>query len=89
VNAVKAGKAKLLLLAPNTEASEVLDDRIDALIAETRHREVPICYCLSKRLLGKSLQLSIKQSAVAVLDPDGAYEHYKVIVKYINRPSTG
>jgi len=74
---------KLLLLAPNTEANEVLDDKIDLLISEAQQRGVPVCYCLSKRLLGKAAQLSMKQSAVAVLDPDGAYEFYKTVIKYV------
>ena len=81
---MKAGKVRVLLLAPNTEANDVVDDKISNLIEEARRREVPVCYCLSKRLLGKAVQLTMKQSAVAVLDPDGAYEFYKKIIKFIN-----
>jgi len=73
----------LLLIAPNTEESEVLDDRIESLIDEAISRDIPACYCLSKRLLGKACQLSMKQSAVAVLDPDGAFDFFKVAIKYI------
>jgi ribosomal protein L7Ae-like RNA K-turn-binding protein len=83
-NSIKAGKVRVLLLAPNTEANEAVDDKIDSLIEEARQREVPVCYCLSKRILGKAVQLSMKQSAIAVLDPDGAYEYFKIIVKFIN-----
>lgn len=83
-NAVKGGKVRILLLAPNTEANDAVDEKIDGLIEEARSREVPVCYCLSKRLLGKAVQLSMKQSAIAVLDPDGAYEFYKTIIKFIN-----
>lgn len=75
---------RLLLLAPNTEANEVMDEKIDLLIGEAQVRQVPVCYCLSKRILGKAVQLSMKQSAIAVLDPDGAYEHFKVIIKFLN-----
>jgi ribosomal protein L7Ae-like RNA K-turn-binding protein len=88
INAVKAGKVRVLLLAPNTEANEVVDDKIDALIQEARRRDVPVCYCLSKRLLGKAVQLSMKQSAIAVLDPDGAYEFFKKIIRFINPSAT-
>ena len=77
----------MLLLAPNTEANEILDEKIDALIEAAQQREVPLCYCLSKRILGKAVQLSMKQSAVAVLDPDGAYEHFKIVLKYIRAHS--
>lgn len=84
LNSVKAGNARLLLLAPNTEANEVVDEKIDTLISEAQQREVPLCYCLSKRILGKAAQLSMKQSAVAILDPDGAYEHFKIIVKFVS-----
>lgn len=84
INAVKGGKVRLLLLAPNTEANEAMDEKIDLLISETQAREVPVCYCLSKRILGKAVQLSMKQSAIAVLDPDGAYEYFKIIMKFLN-----
>jgi len=84
LNSVKAGNVRLLLLAPNTEANEAVDEKIGALIDEAQRREVPLCYCLSKRILGKAAQLSMKQSAVAILDPDGAYEYFKILVKFVS-----
>lgn len=81
----KLGKTRLLLLAPNTEASEELDHRIDSLLSLASEKEIPAIYCLSKRLLGKHAQMSMKQSVIAVLDPDGAYEHFKPIIRFIER----
>lgn len=75
---------RLVLLAPNTEALEVVDDKLNHLIDEALVRQVPVMYCLSKRLLGKAVQLSMKQCVIAVLDPDGAYEYFKQIIKFIN-----
>jgi hypothetical protein len=71
-----------LLIAPNTEKSEEIDDKINAIIAAGLAQEVPVLYCLSKRLLGKALQMTIKQSIVAILDPNGAYDLFKTIVQY-------
>lgn len=86
MNAVKSNKVRLLLIAPNTEESEVLDNKIESLMDEAATRDIPVCYCLSKRLLGKACQLSMKQSAVAVLDPDGAFEYFKAVIRFI-RPN--
>jgi ribosomal protein L7Ae-like RNA K-turn-binding protein len=82
-SATKVGKTRLLLLAPNVEDSEELDERLNALLLEATQRDVPVLYCLSKRLLGKALQMSMKQSVVAVLDPDGAYDLFKLILQAI------
>ena len=75
---------RLLLLAPNTEVCDTIDDKIETLIEEARLRDVPACYCLSKRILGKAAQMTMKQSVIAVLDPDGAYQYFKMILKFIN-----
>ena len=50
-NAVKAGAVKLILLAPNTEALDVLDEKIEGLLLEAEQRNIPICYCMNKRKL--------------------------------------
>lgn len=84
--AVKLGKVKLLVLAPNTEAADELDSKIDVLVAEAQARDVGMLYALNKRQLGKALQMSMKQSVVAVMDPDGAYELYRQIVRFIRPP---
>mmetsp|Transcript_19459 Transcript_19459/g.32502 ORF Transcript_19459/g.32502 Transcript_19459/m.32502 type:complete len:97 (+) Transcript_19459:1008-1298(+) len=86
LTSVKAGKAKLLLLAPNTEANEAVDEKISTLVEEAMQRDIPLCYCLSKRVLGKAAQMTMKQSAISVLDPDGAYEYFKIVLRYLAPP---
>ena len=48
---MKAGMVKLIFLAPNTEALDVLDEKIDSLLYEAQSKDIPICYCLNKRKL--------------------------------------
>ncbi len=83
MSSIKANKAKLLLIAPNTEQSDELDAMLSQLIYEAAQKEIPTMYTLNKRQLGKSLQMSMKQSVVVVFDPDGAYDYYKKIIRYI------
>ncbi len=49
LGAVKAGRALLVLLAPDTEESEALDGKLGALQHEARDRGVPVVACLSRR----------------------------------------
>jgi ribosomal protein L7Ae-like RNA K-turn-binding protein len=81
-NGIKASKAMLVLLAPDTEVSEALDGKLSALIDEAQSRDVPILYCLTRRKLGKALHSSMKQAAVAIYDANGAYEQFRQIVQY-------
>jgi hypothetical protein len=71
-------------LAPDTECSEALDDKVDLIIAEANSREVPIAYCLSRRRIGKAVGLSMRQSAVCVYDASGAHDLFKKIVQFVN-----
>lgn len=48
---------KMIFLAPNTEALEALDDKIDVLLSEAHSRNIPICYCLNKRKLVRVVHL--------------------------------
>jgi ribosomal protein L7Ae-like RNA K-turn-binding protein len=86
-NGVKAERAKLVLLAPDTEASDTLDGKLDAMLDEARRREVPVLYCLNRRKLGKAVRSSMKQAAVAVYDPDGAYDSFKKILAFVHAPT--
>jgi ribosomal protein L7Ae-like RNA K-turn-binding protein len=47
---------------------------------------VAALYCLNRRKLGKAVHSSMKQVVVAVIDADGAYENYKKIIAFINKP---
>lgn len=79
---VKLGKVKLILIAPNTEPSEELDSMIESIVSLAQSKDIPVLYCLSKRLLGKALLMSMKQTMVAILDPNGVFHLYKKIVQY-------
>jgi ribosomal protein L7Ae-like RNA K-turn-binding protein len=86
-NGVKSGRAKLVLLAPDTEVSDTVDEKVDSLISEAQSREIPVLYCLNRRRLGKAIKSNMKQAAIAVYDPDGAYEHFRKIVHFLSRPA--
>ena len=80
---MRTERAKIVFLAPDTEASAAIDAKLMALVEESKLREVPIVYCMSRRRLGRAVGSSMKQSAVAVLNPDGVYELYKKIVSSV------
>lgn len=86
-NAVKANKVKALLLAPDTEASDAVDDKLQQLVALAIEREIVVLFCLNRRKLGRAVDNSMKQAVVAVFDPDGAYDKYKKIVAFCRPPS--
>jgi ribosomal protein L7Ae-like RNA K-turn-binding protein len=82
-NVVKTGRARVVFVASDTEESESLDGKLQEMIKIAKEREIPILYCLSRRLLGKAVGSTFRQSAVAVHDPDGAYPEFKKIIAYI------
>ena len=80
---------RLVLLAPNTESSEVLDEKIESMVCEAQCRNIPVLYSLSKRLLGKAVLVSMKQSVIGIFDPDGAYDQFKLIIRFIEQHGGG
>lgn len=86
-NCVKAGLVKLLILAPDSEASEALDMSLNALLDYAQQNDVAALYCLNRRKLGKAVHSSMKQVVIAVIDADGAYENFKKIIAFINKPA--
>lgn len=87
-HAVKAGRVKLLLIAPNTEQSSILDGKLLDLVHCAQVLDVPVLHCLSRRLLGKALQMTMKQSVVAVFDPNGAtYDLFRRMVNFVRPPN--
>jgi ribosomal protein L7Ae-like RNA K-turn-binding protein len=84
LSGVKAKKVRILFIAPNTEVSAELDERLLDLISQAQIKEIPVVYCLNKRQLGKAVQMTIKQSVIAVIDPDGAYDLFKKIIRYVS-----
>ena len=82
-NGIKAGKCRLVFLAPDTETSDIIDDKLSALIAIAREKEVPCVYCLSRRRLAKAANLSMRQAVLGVYNPDGSFDAFKNITSFI------
>ena len=88
-NGVKSGRARLVLLASDPEASEALDAKIGTLLLQAANKldkddePVPVLVSLSRRQLGKAVQSKMRQAAVAIYKPDGAYAEFKKLVAYI------
>lgn len=80
-NGVKSGRAKLVLLAPDIEASSALFNQI---ISGVFSKEIPVLYCLSRRKLGKSVGMSTKQSAIAVFDPSGVHDTFIKVSSFVH-----
>ena len=87
LSSVKVGRARLLLLAPDTESSDAIDDKLKGLLTMCSSKDIPCIWCLSRRQLGKAAGATIKQSVVAVLSPDGVYDLFKKIVAFCRRSS--
>jgi len=80
---VDAGTSKAIVLAPNIERIESeggLDDRINQIIELARGNDVPIVVALTKRRIGKALNIQAV-SVVSVLDYNGADEEFKRTVR--------
>jgi ribosomal protein L7Ae-like RNA K-turn-binding protein len=71
----------MILLAPDTEESDVIDDKITLLIEEAQQRAVPILYTLKRRQLGKAAGSSMKQAAISICNPEGANDLYKTLMR--------
>jgi ribosomal protein L7Ae-like RNA K-turn-binding protein len=88
-NGVKSGRARLVLLACDPEASEALDAKIGTLLLQAANKldkddePVPVLVSLSRRQLGKAVHSNMRQAAVAIYKPDGAYAEFKKLVAYI------
>eukprot|EP01033_Poteriospumella_lacustris_P013763 gene13763-9856_t len=84
--AVKAGRVKMVLLAPNTEASVALDSKVLYLIRCATALNIPVMYALSRRLLGAALEMTIKQSCVGLCSAEGAgYDLFRKMLDFVHR----
>ena len=85
LNGVKSKRARLVLLAPDTEASDELDKKINDIMKESTEQSVPVMYCLSRRKLGKAVHVTVKHCALAVYDPtgQGVYETFSKLIRFI------
>lgn len=66
MSAVKSQRIKLVLIAPDTEASEVLDTKLANIISVAQGLSIPIIYCLNRRQLCKCTGAPTRQSVVAI-----------------------
>lgn len=83
---VKAGRVKMVLLAPNTEASVALDSKVLYLIRCATALNIPVMYALSRRLLGSALEMTIKQSCVGICLAEGAgYDLFRKMLDFVQR----
>jgi ribosomal protein L7Ae-like RNA K-turn-binding protein len=57
----KAERVKLLLIAPDTEISGTIDQKLDILLDLAVEKDIPIIYCLNRKKLGKAIKSSMKQ----------------------------
>ena len=93
-NGAKSGRARLILLASDSEQSEAIDSKLKTLITEASTRmdahdePIPILYCMNRRKLGKAIGTTIRVAAVAVYNPDGLFPVFRQIVEYIRRESS-
>jgi selenocysteine insertion sequence-binding protein 2 len=72
--AVRAGKARSVVLAPNIEPCEAeggLDDTISAILGACTEAGVPVVFALSRKRLGEIYGFRKRMSAVAVLEIGG------------------
>lgn len=78
--AVKSGRARCIVVAPNIEqisAEGGLDDRLRQLMDLCNDKQVAIVYALSRKKLGKVFGYRKKMSVVCILDFSGAERLYK------------
>ncbi|KAK9830930.1 hypothetical protein WJX81_007062 [Elliptochloris bilobata] len=75
--AVRARKARVVLVAPNIEpiaAQGGLDDQLDDILRTAKASGTPVVFCGSRKKLGQVFGCRKKMSAIAILDTSGA-EH--------------
>eukprot|EP00475_Leptophrys_vorax_P042552 TRINITY_DN80195_c0_g1_i1.p1 TRINITY_DN80195_c0_g1~~TRINITY_DN80195_c0_g1_i1.p1 ORF type:complete len:148 (+),score=15.87 TRINITY_DN80195_c0_g1_i1:68-445(+) len=83
--AVRLGRAKCVLVAPNIEQVEAkggLDDAVAAILSDAAATSTPVVFALTRRRLSAALkQTRCRMSAVAILDYDGANEVFKRLMR--------
>ena len=85
--AVKLGKVKSLIVAPNIEQTSAEskgrgpDDALARILAAAEEREVPILFALTRAKMGKIVGSRSRISIVAVLDCSGAEQLHKQVLE--------
>uniref|UniRef100_K3XA03 Ribosomal protein eL8/eL30/eS12/Gadd45 domain-containing protein n=1 Tax=Globisporangium ultimum (strain ATCC 200006 / CBS 805.95 / DAOM BR144) TaxID=431595 RepID=K3XA03_GLOUD len=79
---VLAKKICLLIVGTDIEQCDVLDEKLDEILAIATKQEVPIIYPMSRRKLGRVLSKSVRVSCVGVYSMEGANDLFQDILKF-------
>lgn len=74
----------MLLLAPDTEESISLDEKLQKMIYDAYSKNIPVLYCLSRRRLAKAINNSMRQSCISVYITKDVEILFNQIVHFIN-----
>eukprot|EP00879_Flechtneria_rotunda_P009717 GHRR01010166.1.p1 GENE.GHRR01010166.1~~GHRR01010166.1.p1 ORF type:complete len:336 (+),score=105.56 GHRR01010166.1:396-1403(+) len=80
--AIKSGKAKAVLLAPNIEQVEAeggLNDSVEDILSLCRVDKVPVVFALSRKKMGEVYGFRKRMSAIALLDVNGIQELFNQV----------
>jgi selenocysteine insertion sequence-binding protein 2 len=81
--AIKSGKARAVLLAPNIEQIEAeggLNDSVDDIIASCGAAAVPVVFALSRKKMGEVYGFRKRMSAIALLEVGGVQEVFDQVL---------
>jgi selenocysteine insertion sequence-binding protein 2 len=81
--AIKSGKARAVLLAPNIEQIEAegaLNDSVDDIIASCGAAAVPVVFALSRKKMGEVYGFRKRMSAIALLEVGGVQEVFEQVL---------
>ncbi|WIA32847.1 hypothetical protein OEZ86_006024 [Tetradesmus obliquus] len=81
--AIKSGKARAVLLAPNIEQIEAeggLNDSVDDIIASCGAASVPVVFALSRKKMGEVYGFRKRMSAIALLEVGGVQEVFDQVL---------
>lgn len=84
--AIKAGKAKAVLLAPNIEQIEAeggLNDSVEDIIAACKEASpvIPVVFALSRKKMGEVYGFRKRMSAIALLELGGVQDQFDQMLR--------
>lgn len=77
---VRANNVKCIVLAPNVDEGDSLNDQITDLLTSAKQAHLPIVFALGKRKLGKALRKKVAVSVVGIYSGDGAHQEYRAVL---------
>ena len=82
--ALKIGKVKCLIVAPNVEnlgAGNGPQDLLGGIIQTAKEKDLELVYALTRSKLGKAIRNHVRISVVAILDYNGADDLYREVLR--------